>query len=390
MKTLYIHIGCPKTGTTSLQYFCHENQELLAKHGVYFPIFAQRYPGVGHFRNAHFLFGHQYNSDGQIELLEEKRIFRLNMDHIIYNFSKYDNILISDEGLWYAAHYNKKDLWETLQKEALANSFKIKIIVYLRRQDALLNSIWNQKIKEAKQRYRFMTWDKFTNLSVPAAYLNYDEGLSEIASYFGSENIIVRRYGKRYFKNGSIYDDFMDALRLTLTEDYTISEFKRNLGLSGNAREIQRILNTIPDATQDELSYFKRLLANVSLENPDSEQLGMFSPKEAETFMEKYREGNRKVMEKYFHKSEDLFKINFENTKKWEWDAQAMSEDIIRLIANSTLSLKKENEALRQQIIQLEQTTKKQNQAMSDLKHKLKHPLQTILAKILKKKRVSV
>lgn len=31
--------------------------------------------------------------------------------------------------------------------------------------------------------------------------------------------------------------------------------------------------------------------------------------------MEKYRAGNRKIMEKYFHKSEDLFKINFENIK---------------------------------------------------------------------------
>nr|WP_296190197.1 hypothetical protein [uncultured Anaerobutyricum sp.] len=387
MKTLYIHIGCPKTGTTSLQYFCKENSDTLAEHGIYFPVFPQRYPGVGHFRNAHFLFGHQYNSDGQIDFLEEKRIFRLNMDHIIYKFSKYDNILISDEGLWYAAHYNKKYLWETLQKEALTNSFKIKIIVYLRRQDALLNSIWNQKIKEAKQRYRSMTWDKFTNLSVPAAYLNYDEGLSEIADYFGFKNIIVRRYGKRYFKNGSIYDDFLDTLGLTLTDDYTISTFERNLGLSGNAREIQRILNTIPDASQSELSYFKRLLANVSLENPDSEKLSMFSPKEAETFMEKYREGNRKVMEKYFHKSEDLFKINFENTKKWEWDAQAMSEDIILLIANSTLSLKKENEELRQQIHNLEETAKQQNTAMIDLKNKLKHPLRTLLTRILKKKR---
>lgn len=384
MKTLYIHIGCPKTGTTSLQYFCKENSDTLAEHGIYFPVFPQRYPGVGHFRNAHFLFGHQYNSDGQIDLLEEKRIFRLNMDHIIYKFSKYDNILISDEGLWYAAHYNKKDLWETLQKEALTNSFEIKIIVYLRRQDALLNSIWNQKIKESKQRYRSMTWDKFTNLSVPAAYLNYDEGLSEIADYFGFKNIIVRRYGKRYFKNGSIYDDFLDTLGLTLTDNYTVSKFERNLGLSGNAREIQRILNTIPDASQSELSYFKRLLANVSLENPDSEKLSMFSPKEAETFMEKYREGNRKVMEKYFHKSEDLFKINFENTKKWEWDAQDMSEDIILLIANSTLSLKKENEELRQQIHNLEKTAKQQNTAMIDLKNKLKHPLRTLLTKILK------
>ena len=35
MKTLYIHIGCPKTATTSIQYFCNENKEILSKNGVY-------------------------------------------------------------------------------------------------------------------------------------------------------------------------------------------------------------------------------------------------------------------------------------------------------------------------------------------------------------------
>lgn len=49
MKTLYIHIGCPKTATTSIQYFCNENKENLAKHGVYFPVFEQTYPDINPF-----------------------------------------------------------------------------------------------------------------------------------------------------------------------------------------------------------------------------------------------------------------------------------------------------------------------------------------------------
>lgn len=69
------------------------------------------------------------------------------------------------------------------------------------------------------------------------------------------ENIIVRRYGKRYFKNHSIYDDFLDIFGLALTDEYTISTFERNARLSGNTNEIQRILNSIPSASQKEL-YF--------------------------------------------------------------------------------------------------------------------------------------
>lgn len=77
MKTLYIHIGCPKTATTSIQYFCNENKENLAKHGVYFPVFEQTYPDINPFRNAHFLIAPQYGKNGKINILEKKKAFSL-------------------------------------------------------------------------------------------------------------------------------------------------------------------------------------------------------------------------------------------------------------------------------------------------------------------------
>lgn len=176
------------------------------------------------------------------------------------------------------------------------------------------------------------------------------------------ENIIVRRYGKRYFKNHSIYDDFLDIFGLAPTDEYTISTFERNARLSGNTNEIQRILNSVPSASQKDYTFFYHMLSEVTSEDPDKEKLCMFQPEEARAFMEKYRAGNRKIMEKYFHKSEDLFKINFENIKKWEWNSQHMSEDIIHL----------------------EQASQTQSKAISDLKEKLKHPAKTILSKVLK------
>lgn len=382
MKTLYIHIGCPKTATTSIQYFCNENKETLSKNGVYFPIFEQKYKNVNPFRNGHFLIAHQYDSNGNINTLDEQRIFRFNMDHIIYMFSKYDNILLSDEGIWYAAHFFRKELWETLRKESLRSAFKIKIIVYLRRQDTSLNAMWNQKIKRSRHRFRSMSWDEFINTTPPAIYLNYEEGLNEIASELGSENIIIRRYGQQYLKNGSIYDDFLGTLGLCLTDDYTIDTFERNRRLSGNTNEIQRILNSVPTATKKDFSFFYRMLSEVSSEDPDDEKLGMFTSEEASAFMEKYRDSNRRIMEKYFNRSEDLFKTNFKNIKKWEWDSRHMTEDIIRLLGVTTITINKENEELRQQIASLEHTIKQQQQSVSDLKSKLKHPAKTILKKL--------
>lgn len=105
------------------------------------------------------------------------------------------------------------------------------------------------------------------------------------------ENIIVRRYGKRYFKNHSIYDDFLDIFRLALTDEYTISTFERNARLSGNTNEIQRILNSVPSASQKDYTFFYHMLSEVTSEDPDKEKLRMFQPEEARAFMEKYRAG---------------------------------------------------------------------------------------------------
>lgn len=382
MKTLYIHIGCPKTATTSIQYFCNENKEILSKNGIYFPIFEQKYKDVNPYRNGHFLIAHQYDSKGKINTLDEHRIFRFNMDHIIYMFSKYNNILLSDESIWHSAHFFKKDLWETLKKESLKSAFKIKIIVYLRRQDTSLNSMWNQKIKKSKQRFRSMSWEEFINTTPPAIYLDYEEGLNEIASELGPENIIVRRYGKKYFKNGSIYDDFLSTLGLSLTDDYTITTFERNPRLSSNSNEMQRIFNSIPNATKKDFSFFYHMLSEVSSEDPDTEKLGMFTPEEASAFMENYRASNRRIMEKYFNCSEDLFKTNFKNIKKWEWDSRHMCEDIIRVLGNTTISLRKENEDMQQHILELEKAIELQNENISTLKTKLKRPVRTLFQKI--------
>lgn len=45
-----------------------------------------------------------------------------------------------------------------------------------------------------------------------------------------------------------------------------------------------------------------------------------------------------------------------------------MSEDIIRLLGHTTITIRKENEELRQRIIHLEQASQTQSKTISDLK----------------------
>ena len=65
MRTLYVHIGTPKTATTSIQMFCVENQKVLNKQSYSYPLLDFVYPHVAHRRNGHFLVGKRAGTVGK-------------------------------------------------------------------------------------------------------------------------------------------------------------------------------------------------------------------------------------------------------------------------------------------------------------------------------------
>ena len=269
MKTLYIHIGTPKTGTTSLQHFCTENAQLFEEKGYSYPIFPHKFKYINIMRNGYFLSYKEYDENRNRDLMDEEKFFRQGMDFVLDNFKKTDNIILSDESIWNVVFKRgKPDLWERLRKEADAHGYVIKVIVYLRRQDSLATSWWNQKIKIGKRVYSKASWEKF--VSDPTRLeLNYYEPLKIIEKSVGKENMIIRRFGKQYFKNGSIFEDFIDAVGMKYSSRFVISEGQRNVSLVGNAHEIKRILNAIPDLSDQNNTFFRRIVIAMSDQRAD-------------------------------------------------------------------------------------------------------------------------
>ena len=100
MKTLYLHIGTPKTATTAIQFFCRDNQELLNRQGYFYPVFEWKYPNVLRTRNAHFLVGDTYLSQEERSLEEEEKVFQEAFGQIYEAFEQYDGVILSDESMW--------------------------------------------------------------------------------------------------------------------------------------------------------------------------------------------------------------------------------------------------------------------------------------------------
>ncbi len=384
MKTLYIHIGTPKTATTSLQHFCEENESILEEKGYCYPIFPHKFKHVSITRNGFFISYKAYDEDGKRNYLEEEKFFRQGMDFVLDNFRKFDNVILSDEAMWSVVFKRgKSDLWEKIRKEADEHGYIVKVIVYLRRQDKLADSWWNQKVKNGKRIYATSSWDEF--ISDPTRLeLNYYEPIKCIEQSIGKENIIVRRFGKQYFKNGSIFEDFADALGIRYSHRFIISEEDRNIRLFGNIHEIKRVLNMLPELSDQDNTFFRRLSVSMSEQREDWKGETMFSAEEALEFMEQYREGNRKVMREYFGKDEDLFDMDFSDNKKWVLDNTEMERDIISLIGNVTVRLRQENRDLHVRMRTMEEEWASHKKKM-EKQNTRKKPLRTVMSRLMGK-----
>lgn len=353
MKTLYLHIGTPKTATTSLQHFCEENETIFKENNYCYPLFPRKFRHINILRNGFFLSYKCYDENGDRREQEEEACFRQGMDMVLEHFRTYDNVVLSDESMWSVAFKRgKPELWEKIRREADENNYRVKVIVYLRRQDSLADSWWNQKVKNGKRIYATSSWEDFTR-DPSLLELHYYEPIKRIEQYIGKENMILRRF--------------------------VISNEDRNIRLFGNTHEIKRVLNMLPELSDADNLFFKRITISMSEQRTEHKGETMFSAEEALEFMEPFREGNRKLMEEYFGKDEDLFRMDFSKNRKWTLDNTEMERDIISFIGSVAVQLRQENRELRARMQTMEKEWSASRKKAEEKESGKKNPLRKVV-----------
>ncbi|MCD7763346.1 MAG: hypothetical protein LUI14_09155 [Lachnospiraceae bacterium] len=344
MKTLYLHIGTPKTATSSLQKFCLRNRRQFQKCGYAFPLIYPKYPNAPIQRNAHFLVDSspRYGEDGTLEKegddapekeAPRQRHLESGMDALHSAFAQYENVILTDESLWISICYNQKNPLDILCEDAKTQHYRIRVIVYLRRQDQYLMSRWNQFVKHSGDCRTFQEYLDDVLLRWPLI-ANYLEALDRIAEIIGKENVIVRRFEPSSWKNGSIYDDFLEALELDTDTSFQYPGKDTNAGLTLNYVEIQRQLNLnnkMPSNQKEFLSYSLRRASGTC---PKHAEYGLFSTEETKEFLARYEEGNAKVAREYLGETAPLFSDTIAETKKWEPCNEYMGEDLSTFLSS--------------------------------------------------------
>lgn len=220
-KTIYLHIGKPKTGTSALQYFLLKNRNILRQNGIEYPV--------------HKLDPNHISS-GNAELIaklakDEMPTVQAILSEIIK--TPCPSILLSSEFFYLCDHLeNIKQLF---------NGFNVQIIIYWRRQDRQVMSLYNQHVKRRLVTCHIDDWVK----NKPEKRFS-NEQLLKWTEVFGKENIHLRVYEQQQFVGKTIFSDFLNVLNLSVTDDYEFSQKKINPSYRIDALESQRLFNFLP------------------------------------------------------------------------------------------------------------------------------------------------
>ncbi len=305
-NTLLIHIGMPKTGTTSLQNFLYLNNGILEEYGWCYPVLMD---GEMEYWKQWELegSGNGYDLYDYLIISNVKSEWDKRMD-ISLRYLKDKNVILSAESIYEF----EGDKFIAAVKERYA---KVKVIVYLRRQDRAIESLYNQRIKNGTEH---RTFEEFIGSDgIPPNFLDYLFKLNSISKIIGKSNLIVRIYEKQQLVDNDTVMDFLSVLGIPLDRNNLERSSMKNISLGGNYLEINRLTNSIrgmeSHMSEDEgidwkvKSDFRDICAGLSnLYNKDQKECGFFTMDERERFLRKFVEDNEQVAREYLHREEGI------------------------------------------------------------------------------------
>lgn len=201
-KTLYLHIGLNKTGSTFVQRCLKHNEERLAKRGFLYPC-KRRAP---YFQRGQHVPLAAALTGLPVYWLNKAKSRRLDSALPVFleeaKAFEGQNIIVSSEA------FGSKNVTEEIveRMKDLLVDFEVKVLVYLRRQDDYVLSTYQQDVKVGS-RQKFDLSER-----ISGEQNRFYNRIEPYVSVFGKEQVIIRPYDKSYWKGGELFLDFLHAI----------------------------------------------------------------------------------------------------------------------------------------------------------------------------------
>lgn len=263
MKKVIIHAGAPKTGTTAIQKFLHNNQEALALNDLILYPTSGRKNGRGNTLISHMPLAKAFTFNNDVHSV---------LKDVLAETHGLNKIIFSSERFFGQLHQPGVAKSLVAIKEFFHGN-DIKILIYLRRWDSYLESCYSQAVANGVLGMKasgesihdfIVNCEKLIGWH-PADYIKYLQTLENI---FGKNAIEIRGFDSKAFKGGDVITDFCEAIEIKKIESYLLPE-RSNLTL--NAKKLLVMSMLLP------LTNSKELLAK-KVKKLFNAETGQFSP----------------------------------------------------------------------------------------------------------------
>lgn len=320
-KTLYIHIGTGKTGTTALQDFFLLNKSILKKEGLH-------YCDTGLIKNNHHLLCRNFQRDNAVIQNQITRNLKKLNDEI--NITKCEKFLISSE------YFPSLTLNEIIEFKKKIN-ISIIPVVYLRRQDEFIESWYAQIVKAYNVKsdiYNLIKRLEKDNI------LNYSHLTDNWAEINTKNKVIVRAYEKESFHSGNIFDDFMKSIDCSQSSHFPLDRPKKDPNPSIRPNQIKLGLSLYNYCNEDQRKF---LFLHYSKLKDDSRFF--LNQKERQEIINKHQKTNNHVANKFLNKKQ-LFTSNLAKPSEVYREYDFLENFLLSLFLNHPSELKKIEEPI--------------------------------------------
>ena len=269
---LVVHIGTPKTGSKALQSFLFRNSKELAKQGIRYLKSGRRSERRKRLTRSHSELVKLLKGPSERDAWKD---LRAELDR-----STCHTNVMSAEGFWFGDPVE--------MRAELPKSQSVRFVVYLRRQDKYLQSLWKQTVAGGRK-YSFNEWRR--RRPTRGDYLSTVE---KWADMFGAESILIRPYEK----GGEIntVQDFADVLGVKGAFD--IENIGRN---PSPRRELTHLIRAFNDLDlNSDVDHHQLYRAIIAKSESYIRTCDMLSYTESVALMEEHAEGNKILIEKYY------------------------------------------------------------------------------------------
>ena len=332
-KKLYIHIGTQKTGTTTIQSILSKHKDELRDENICY---------LGRLEKL----ARELRVITEPDFALEKKI-RNKIKDKLKEHSSHDCVsyVISNEkftGDKMIAYRNSSLIAKSLERIFEPFDFDINIIVFIRRQDTFFESTYAQRIYSGES----LSFEEFYN-HFDESDFHWDELLNSYAEIFGKENILARRFDKKYLpEKNSLIHTFGEAIESRFLQNYSDAIIK-NRGYSRDALEIARLANK--DLDKKEMRQLRDILRKADSKN---KSYSFFSNEQRKHFLSNYEPSNKRVAREYFDSADEpLFSPpNYSNESENGQYEGLTIEAVCHVMAKAILVMDNElNDKLEQQ-----------------------------------------